>query len=181
MKHVVFADPDNKDARNLEADALEQLGYQTENPTWRNEFLMGAYELRNGVPKKIGASMVSLDTISAMTPEMVLDFMGLRLNGPKANGKTIAINWIIPEMGANYHIKLENSVLIYSEEKISLPKAELTLTLPKLAFLGILAGRTSLDKEQQVGHAKVEGNAQALNDLLGLLDSFEPMFNIVTP
>lgn len=181
MKHVVFADPDNKDARNLEADALEQLGYQTENPTWRNEFLMGAYELRNGVPKKIGVGMVSLDTISAMTPEMVLDFMGLRVNGPKANGKTIAINWIIPEMGTNYHIELENSVLIYSEEKIPLPKAELTLTLPKLAFLGILTGRTSLDKEQQAGHAKVDGNAQALSDLLGLLDGFEPMFNIVTP
>ncbi len=57
MNKVVFADPSNKAARELEADALEQLGYQTENPTWRNEYLMGAFELRNGVPKVDGVSI----------------------------------------------------------------------------------------------------------------------------
>lgn len=181
MKQVVFADPQNKEARNLEADALEQLGYQTEDPTWRNEFLMGAFELRNGVPKAVGSGAASPDTLSAMTPEMVLDFMGLHLNGPNANGRTISINWIIPELGAVYRIELENSVLIYTEEKAAPPKADLTLTLPKLAFLGILEGRTSLDKEQQAGHAKVEGNTQALIDLLALLDRFTREFNIVTP
>lgn len=51
LKHVVFADPQNTKARNLAADALEQLGYQAESGPWRNEFLVGAYELRNGLLK----------------------------------------------------------------------------------------------------------------------------------
>jgi alkyl sulfatase BDS1-like metallo-beta-lactamase superfamily hydrolase len=180
MKQVVYADPENVDARGLEADALEQLGYQTENPTWRNEFLMGAFELRNGVPKRQGASTVSRDTLAAMTPEMALDFLGLHLNGPKADGQSMTINWIIPEANLGYHIELENSVLIYTEEKALLPKADMTLTLPKLAFLGVLAGRTSLGQLQAGGIARVEGDPEIFTRLLGLLDSFEPMFPIMT-
>jgi alkyl sulfatase BDS1-like metallo-beta-lactamase superfamily hydrolase len=180
MKQVVYADPDNKEARALEADALEQLGYQTENPTWRNEFLMGAFELRNGVPKDIGTTTASLDTIAAMTPEMVLDFMGLRLNGPRAEGRTASINWVVPELDASYHIELENSVLIYTEVKPPLPKADVTLILPKLAFVGILGGQVTLEKVQLAGRGKVEGDARVLDDLLGLLDRFDPRFSIVT-
>ena len=82
-KQAVFADPENKAARDVEADALEQLGYQTEDPTWRNEFLMGAFELRNGVPKIPATQTAVPDTIRAMTMEMILDFMGMRIDGPQ--------------------------------------------------------------------------------------------------
>lgn len=181
MKQVVFADPNNKEARSLEADALEQLGYQSENATWRNEFLMGAFELRNGVPKSIGAGAASPDTIAAMSPDMVLDFMGMHLNGPKADGKTASIDWVIPELNKSYHLELENSVLVYTEVKAPLPKADATLTLPKLAFIGVMSGETTLDKEVQAGHGEVQGNTQSFNELLGLLDHFERIFNVVTP
>jgi alkyl sulfatase BDS1-like metallo-beta-lactamase superfamily hydrolase len=91
MKHVVFADPENEEAKNLQADAFEQLGYQTENPTWRNEYLMGAYELRNGLPKT-AIITASADVVNAMSYDMLLDFVGLRLNGPKAADKTSAFS-----------------------------------------------------------------------------------------
>jgi alkyl sulfatase BDS1-like metallo-beta-lactamase superfamily hydrolase len=180
MKRVVFADPDNKKARSLEADALEQLGYQTENAVWRNQFLMGAFELRNPLPKPAGTA-ASPDTIAAMRPDMILDFLGLHLNGPKANGKTISINWVIPELNKSYCLELENSVLIYTEVTAPLPKADATLILPKLTFIGVMANQTTLDKEVQSGHGTVEGNPQALGDLLSLMDSFPRMFKIMTP
>ncbi|MGL5500868.1 MAG: alkyl/aryl-sulfatase, partial [Plesiomonas shigelloides] len=81
---VVFADPNNQAAKELNADALEQLGYQAESGPWRSAYLQGAYELRNGVPSAGGVQTASPDTIRAMTPEMLFDYLSVRLNGPKA-------------------------------------------------------------------------------------------------
>lgn len=91
MNHVVFADPKNREALSLQADALEQLGYQSEGATWRNAYLTAAYELRNGVHASNLAGNV--DALAAMTIPMIFDFMGVQLNGPKADGKVILIGW----------------------------------------------------------------------------------------
>ncbi len=180
MNNVVFADPDNKEARDLLADALEQLGYQAESGPWRNEYLMGAYELRNGVPDVVGAQTASPDTIRAMTVEMLLDYMGMRINGSKAAGKSIKLNWVLPDTNQKYTVELENSVLIYSDGK-QLPNADATLTLPRASMDNIMLGQTTIAKEIESGNAKVEGSQEKLNELLSLIVSFPPMFNIVTP
>ncbi|KJK20292.1 alkyl/aryl-sulfatase [Pseudomonas sp. 2(2015)] len=179
LKHVVFADPDNKAARELQADAFEQLGYQTENPTWRNEYLMGAFELRNGVPDLPAISTASPDMVAAMSPELLLDYMGVRLNGPKAASKQLRLNWKQPD-GSNYAIELRNGVLIYSAGK-TLDKADATLSVDKLGFAGLMMGGSTLDKEVADGRAKVEGSQDKVSELLALLDNFPGMFNIVTP
>jgi alkyl sulfatase BDS1-like metallo-beta-lactamase superfamily hydrolase len=180
MKQVVFADPDNREARNLEADALEQLGYQAEAATWRNAFLMGAYELRNGVPKIPGAQTVSADTIRAMTDEMLLDFMGVHLDGPKAAGKTIIINWTQPDARQTYVLTLDNATLKYKKGNPH-PAADATLTLPRSSLNDIMQRTTTLEEEIKTGRATVDGNQEQLHALLALLDRFDPLFNIVTP
>ena len=78
VNKAVFANPNNAEARALQADALEQLGYQTESATWRNAYLMGALELRSG-PKEMGASSSGPDTVRGMTNELLFDFIALRL------------------------------------------------------------------------------------------------------
>ena len=85
MNHVVFADPENTAARELQADALEQLGYQAESGPWRNFYLTGAQELRQGVGTKVTTgTTASPDTIRAMPLDLFFDYLGVRLNGPKA-------------------------------------------------------------------------------------------------
>lgn len=42
VNHLVFADPDNEEAHALQADALEQLGYQAKSGPWRNFYLSAA-------------------------------------------------------------------------------------------------------------------------------------------
>ncbi len=99
MSHVVFADPENAEARNLEADALEQLGYQAEG-LWRNWYLMGASELRNGIAPVPGTGgSASPDTLKAMSVPLIFDFWGVRLNGDKADGKQMVINWNFTDTG----------------------------------------------------------------------------------
>ena len=93
MNQVVFADPANRAARELGADALEQLGFQAEAGTWRNAYLVGAMELRNGVPKIPGDNTANADTLRALSNEQFFDYLGVRLNAAKAEGKTMVINW----------------------------------------------------------------------------------------
>ncbi len=180
MNHVVFADPNNKSARELEADALEQLGYQTENATWRNEYLMGAYELRNGVPNVTGTDTASADTLRAMPVDMYLDYMGIRLDSQKAAGKKLQINLDLTDKKETYILKVENSVLIYSSNKQA-KDADATLSLTRNTFNNITLKQKSVMQAISDGDIKVTGSKEKVEEFMSLFDEFPPMFNIITP
>ena len=180
LKHVVFANPNNTTAKNLLADAYEQLGFQAESGPWRSVYLAGAYELRHGTPKEGGVeiSTASPDTITAMTPEMTFDFMGVRLNGAKAAGKKMAFNIEFPDLKENYGLTLENAVLNYGK-KVESPTT--TLVLNKTTLDDIQNGKLTLDQAVQNGSVKVTGDQNAFKEFLGMMDDFPFFFNIVTP
>ena len=180
VKHVVYADPSNQAARKLEADALEQLGYQTEAASWRSAYLVGAYELRNGVPKLQGTQTASPDMIGAMTDTMFLDFLAVRLNGERAAGHDLKFNWVQPDTGKRYALSVENGVFLYKPER-QFDDAGATLTMPRSALIGSLLGQTTLPAELSAGRAKVDGDPAVLKSWMGMLDKFDPQFNIVTP
>ncbi|MFA5064548.1 MAG: alkyl sulfatase dimerization domain-containing protein [Dehalococcoidia bacterium] len=180
MNQVVFAYPDNQEARNLEADAMEQLAYQAESTVWRNCYLVGASELRTGMSKSIGAGSVSPDMVRGITLPQYFDLMGSRLNGPKAEGKKIVINWNFTDTGDKYILNLENSALTYTSGKLS-STADATLNLSRATLISVLAGETSFPKEILAGKVTIEGDALKIIDLMGMMDSFDPMFNIISP
>jgi alkyl sulfatase BDS1-like metallo-beta-lactamase superfamily hydrolase len=179
MNHVVFADPDNQEARNLQTDALEQLGYQAEAATWCNNYLTAAYELRHGVHPSGGQSR-SADVITAMTLSMFFDYLGVQLNGPKADGKVIVLNWNFTDVGERYVLNLENSALTYLPNAQA-PNADATFTLTRATFDAINLGKTTFEKEIAAGHIKLQGDGRKLAELFGLLDTFTGDFNIITP
>lgn len=117
LNNLVFADPNNQKAQLLEADALEQLGYQTENATWRNEYLTGALELRQGIPKTIMKGPVTPEVLKAIPISMILDYMGIRVNAAKAHDKKMRFNLNFTDKKQRYALILENSVLIYTPNK----------------------------------------------------------------
>ncbi|TPQ39472.1 alkyl/aryl-sulfatase [Cupriavidus pinatubonensis] len=180
MKQVVFADPSNQLARNLEADALEQLGYQTESATWRSAFLSGAQELRNGLSKDSGARTSSPDVLNAMTDTMLLDYLAIRLNGERAAGQKLAINWVQPDTAKRYALTVDNGVFRYKADAQH-QNPQVTLSIPRMALMGVLAGQTTLSAEVQAGRARVDGDAGALRTWVGLMDKFDTNFAIVTP
>lgn len=105
---VLFADPNNQAARNLEADALEQLGYQAESDPWRNFYLTGAQELRNGVVKGPTPNTASPDTVRAMTPEMFFDYLAVHINGEKAADVKSVFNIDLGSDGGKYKLEQDN-------------------------------------------------------------------------
>jgi len=180
MSHVVFADPDNKAAKELEADALEQMGYQAENGTWRNAMLMGAFELRNGVPRDL-ANTVSPDTIKAMTLDMYFAYLGIRLNGPKAARlPETTLNWNFTDTKQQYTLILRNGALTH-RSGVQAAKADATIELSRTTLDDVTLGKTSFPKAIRAGDIKVKGDADVVQSVMGLLDAFPVMFNIVTP
>ena len=180
VNHVVFADPDNVEAKKLQADALEQLGYISESGPWRNFYLSGARELRNGVTDAGTPDTASPDIISSMSLDMVLDFVGVRLNAKKAAGKKITINLNFTDTKQQYAVSLENSVINYVSSKQE-KDADATFTLTREVFDQLMLKKTTLDKAISSGDIKVAGDKQKLIDLLAMLDTFKFWFNIVTP
>ena len=179
MNKVVFAEPDNAEARNLEADAFEQLGYQAEG-LWRNWYLVGAYELRNGVTKTLGGATASPDVLTAMSIPLSFDYLGVRLNGSKADGKTIVLNWDFTDVREQYALTLRNSALTYRTNWQD-PQADATITLTRAVWDALTLGQTTLDQALASGAIQVTGNRQKLTELMGMLDTFKPDFPIVTP
>lgn len=179
LKHVVFANPDSVNGKNLLADSYEQLGYQAESGPWRSVYLQGAYELRNGVPTAGGTDTASPDTIDAMPPEMMFDYLGVRLNGPKAAGKNIKLNVTFDDLKKDYTLVVENGVLNYQQGKI--PDADASLTLSKDTMNQIQMGKLKLDDGINQNKVKVDGNRDSVTEFIGLMDTFPFWFNIVTP
>src|SRR5262249_53718680 len=136
MGQVVYAEPTNHEARSLEADALEQLGYQAEAGPWRNAYLYGAQELRNGVAKPPAAGTLAADALKALPLDYYFDLLAVRLNGPRADGKHIVINWNFRDTKQRYVLNLENAALTYTVGRPA-TDADTSLTLARATLAAI--------------------------------------------
>ncbi|MHA0871437.1 alkyl/aryl-sulfatase [Enterobacter cloacae] len=179
LNHLIFANPDNKQAKDLQADIFTQLGYQSENAIWRNEYLSGAKELREGVPVLPVASTLDSDLTANIEPEALLDYMGVMLNGPKADGKNLRFNWTL-SAGDTYGVELNNSVIIY-HKGLPFTDAAFSLKASVVDMARLISHSAPVDKILGDGTVSLKGNPQKLDELLALLDVFPQMFNIVTP
>lgn len=180
VSKVVFADPENKAARNLEADALEQLGYQAESGPWRNFYLTGAQELRDGVQKLPTPNTASPDTVRAMSPEMFFDYLGVHINGEKAADAKAVFNVDLGSDGGKYKLELENGVLNHTANAQA-KDADATIVLNRDTLNKIILKEVTLKQAEEKGDVKVTGDGAKHNDMLGYMDKFEFWFNIVTP
>lgn len=180
VNHAVFADPSNVAAKNLQADALEQLGYQAESGPWRNFYLSGAQELRNGVAQLPTPDTASPDTVRAMNLDLLFDYLAMRLNGPKAEGKRIVINLDFTDTKEKYMLEMVNGVLNHTPKKQA-SDADVSLQLSRESLNNILLKQTTMKDAVGKGDVKVSGDQGKLDEMLSYLDSFEFWFNIVTP
>ncbi|HWX45738.1 MAG TPA: alkyl sulfatase dimerization domain-containing protein [Solirubrobacteraceae bacterium] len=178
MAHAVFADPSDEAARELEAQALEQLAYGAENATWRNIFLTGARELREGVIA--GGAAPSRHMVAMLTTEQLFDVLAIRIDGPRAGERRLRFNWVFTDTGERHVLSLSNGVLIHSPDRQD-PAADATVVVERSALNELLAGLTPMPELAQAGRLRVEGDGAKLVELLGLLDEPDPSFAIVTP
>ncbi|MDI2032465.1 alkyl sulfatase dimerization domain-containing protein [Saccharopolyspora sp. TS4A08] len=180
LNHVVFAQPDHETARSLQADALEQLGYGCENGTWRNFYLMGAHELRNG---PVGTPTVTSapDVLDALTLDQLFDALAIRLDGPGSWDADITVRWSLPS-DQQHTQRLRNGVLTHvvgTGPAAGEPDVEVVLDEPDLR--SVLLGTTTAADLAERGRAEITGDPNLIAELFGHLDEPDPDFTIVTP
>ncbi|MDE1351612.1 MBL fold metallo-hydrolase [Vibrio aestuarianus] len=179
LKHVVFANPQSKKGKALLADTYEQLGYQSESGPWRSVYLQGAFELRNGTPSAGGTNTASPDIIKNMPPEMLFDYLAVRILPEKAAGKDFSININFTDLDEKYTLYVENSVLNHTKKQADKPDVSLTLT--KGALDDVQLGNVTLEQAIANGDIELNGDKDVFKDFVGMLDTFNFWFNIVTP
>jgi len=181
MDQVVFADPSNAEARSLAADAFEQLGYLAESATWRNAYLLGAQELRSGV-RGGGQSVpgVNAEVLHAMPIAVVFDYLGTRIDGPRAGIASLVINWKFTDTGESLASTLEHGALTSITGKTA-QNAVTTVTTTRAVLESVILGRRTLADATEHGEIRTLGNAKAVSDLFALLVDFKSGFPIIEP
>jgi len=179
LTHVVFADPGHVHATQLQADVFEQLGYQSENSTWRNFYLMGAQELRGGV-RPFPATVASPELFGALSIEQVFDAIGGRLDGPRAAGTHLIINWTFTDVAEQWFVRVENGAFGAVAGRHH-EGAGVHLTMARPVFDGLVL--RTIDPAEAFGDGRItaEGEVGVVLEFFGLLDVVNPNFPIVTP
>jgi len=181
LSHVVFAEPGHLQARRLCADALEQLGYQAESATWRNAYLLGARELRQpgraAAPRNVS---ISPDVIAVLPLGNFLDYLAIRVDGPKAQSLKARIDWVLVDGDSEdcRRITLSNGSLHHRPGRHG-TDADVTVRTTRAQLARISAGRTALLAALDTAELAVEGQPAVLRELVLALDEFEPMFGVV--
>jgi alkyl sulfatase BDS1-like metallo-beta-lactamase superfamily hydrolase len=181
MDQVVFADPSNQEARGLAADAFEQLGYLVGSATWRNAYLLGAQELRSGV--RGGARSVpgvSAQTLRAMSIAQIFDYLGTRIDGPRAGTADIVINWRFTDTHESLVSTLEHGALTSITGKAA-PNAMTTVTTTRTVLESVILGQRTLADVMEHREITTAGEAKAVPDLWALLADFKTGFPVVEP
>ena len=179
LNHLVFAQPKNAQAKDMLAKTYDQLGYQAESGPWRDVYLSGAYELRHG-DTKFGADMLgAIDLLRAIPLHKFFESMAGRLNGPKAQGVDLSVNFVFSDKGEGYHLWLENAVL--HSEKLNQQVANVSLTLTHELFLKLVTDQAGIKDTLLSDDLDVEGSRLKLVKFFTLFDKPDGKFPIVTP
>jgi alkyl sulfatase BDS1-like metallo-beta-lactamase superfamily hydrolase len=178
LNKLVQAEPQNQVAKDLLADVFEQIGYQQENPGLRNSYLAGALELRSGIPQGVIPATSSPDVIRAMSTELFLNFLGIKMDSRKAEGMRFTINLITPDNGEKFLIELENATLTNLAGFLA-DGPDLTLTIKRSDLEQTMIGAKTLEAQIAAGACKVEGDAGILKQIASTMVDFDPRFEIM--
>jgi len=180
LKHLVFAEPGNSEAKSLLAATYDQLGYQAESGPWRDVYLTAAFELRHGPPEE-GLNIAAMEDVLRQTPvQRFFDSMAARLNGPDAEDVELSVNFIFTDLGESYLLDISNAVLHHWPSNPE-TEANATLKLSHGLFIQMLTGRAGLKDLLLSDELELEGSKLDLVKFFSLFDKPEGRFNIVTP
>lgn len=180
LNHAVFAESQHQDARDLLADAYEQLGYLAECATWRNSYLFGAQELRSGILPLPNLSAASGETLAALTSSQVFDFLGVRLNGEQAVGMRMILNLTFTDIDETNVLNLQNCALTHVTGPLS-EIADLSLVLSRKVFNLVLAKQLAVPEAIQSGQITFSGDIKKFGQLFDLFEAPNGDFAIVEP
>jgi alkyl sulfatase BDS1-like metallo-beta-lactamase superfamily hydrolase len=178
LNKLVQAEPQNRAAKDLLADVFEQIGYQQETPGLRNSYLQAAFELRSGIPAGDPPNTAGPDVVRAMTTDLFLDFIAIRMDSRKTEGMEFTINLVTPDNGEKFVVELSSATLT-NIEGYQAEDADLTITINRSDLETVMMGKKSFAAQIEDGTAQAEGDRTILAKLGATLAIFTPNFEMV--
>jgi alkyl sulfatase BDS1-like metallo-beta-lactamase superfamily hydrolase len=178
LNHLIFANPNNREARTLLANTHRQMAYQAESAIWRNMYLVAARELENGPPQTPSATTQSAALVAATPTSYILDLLAVRLNPERLGTRSYAFNLVFPERNEAFGVTIANGVLVH-ESGVTIANAP-TITAARADFLRAMATQT-MARAVLSGQIRISGNRRSLEGLGEVFDTPDPNFAIVTP
>jgi len=178
LNKLVYAEPDNQAAKDLLADAFEQFGYQQESPSVRNSFLAAALELRSGIPEGASPKTGGPDMVRAMTTDLFLDFLGIRMDSRKAEGMEFKINLVTPDNGDQFVLEMSNATLTNIQGQQA-KDPDLTISIDRKDLETVMMGAATFDEQIKNGKAKLAGKREVYEQLKTTLVHFELGFEMM--
>jgi alkyl sulfatase BDS1-like metallo-beta-lactamase superfamily hydrolase len=178
LDKLVHTHPDDAEARQLLADAFEQVGYQQESPSVRNSFLAAALELRSGIPTGVVPNSSAPDVIRAVSTGQFLDFLGIRLDPAKVEGLAFTVNVVTPDTGETFVVELSNGTLTNLAGFLA-DDPDLTITLDRTDLERAMTGDAPMQQQVADGTVRLAGDPSVLQKLAGSLVHFAPTFEIL--
>ncbi len=178
LNKLVYAEPNNTQAKDLLADVYEQIGYQKESPSVRNSFLGAAYELRHGIPSGAAPKSSGPDMIKAMTTELWLNSLAISMDSKKADGMRFVINLKTPDNGESFVVEMSNSALTNIKGQQA-KNPDLTITVNRSDLNGVMGGQTSFDQLAAQGKVTFDGDRSKFEQLKSVMTTFTPDFELV--
>ena len=180
LNKLVFAQPNYIPAKRLLANIYEQMGYQAESAGWRNTYLTGAKELRDGVLPTSNITRPGPSFLQAMDTGLLFDYLAVKVNAKRAESDAFKINFMFTDEGREYLVELSNATLT-NIEGVTVQDADLSLTISREDWTLVILKQVALRDLLASGKASFAGDIRILNQLFSLLDEFPFWFNIVTP
>jgi len=179
LNHVLFADETHEGARSLQADAFERIAFGAENGTWRNVFLVGAKELRDGEPAT-AVNRGAPDLLGALSVEQMLSSVAIRIDGPKAWDEHLVFSFVITDLDETHVFELRNGVANHRLTPAPAPGST-TLQLARRTLIGLFTGRVDFAAALDDATIVLDGDPAALGTLVSVLSKTARNFPIVTP
>ena len=178
LNKLVYAEPRNGEAKDLLADVFEQIGYQQESPSVRNSFLAAAFELRSGMPEGHPPKTLGPDMVRAMSTELWLDFLGIRVDPDQADGMTFTMNFRTSDTGDEFVVEMSNATLT-NIKGFRHPDPDVDIAIARTDLLCVMMGTATMKEMVDAGKATVKGDVTVIEKLLGVMVRFTPDFEMV--
>ncbi|GGL42725.1 MBL fold metallo-hydrolase [Phycicoccus endophyticus] len=178
LAHGLAAEPDHGQLRALQADVFEQLGYRAESGPWRNFYLLAAAELRGEVQPVSTFVRSNAEMAPGMTASMLLDFLAIRLDGPRAAAAPSRWGLRLRDREESYVVEVDRGVL---HHRRSTRPEDSTLVLDHPALVRLVLGMSTLEEAVEQGLAHIEGDPSGVRSAFDQLDVFAGDFSVVTP
>ena len=181
LRHAVFANPENEAVRLLQADAFEQLAYQAESGPWRDIYLTGAQELRNGSINVPVLQRPKLEVAKGMTLGQIFDFLAVKVNGNAAvKLSPMTINWSFSDTNENAYLELSNGTL-HSKIGPIIRSTDLEIVSSRDVLEELISTEYSITQALEEKRIDIEGNVEKFLNFWETLTDFPLFWPIIEP